>query len=73
MVDVATYFSDDQMISIILVATLLLVSKLRDMLDLSGLLAAMVVGLTVSLLGHWTWLDLAGNPRALPLRRLHGD
>ena len=49
MVDVATYFSDDQMISIILVATLLLVSKLRDMLDLSGLLAAMVVGLTVSL------------------------
>jgi len=56
MVDVATYFSDDQMISLILVATLLLVSKLRDMLDLSGLLAAMVVGLTVSLLGHWTWL-----------------
>ena len=56
MVDAATYFSDDQMISLILVASLLLVSKLRDMLDLSGLLAAMVVGLTVSLLGHWTWL-----------------
>jgi len=56
MVDVATYFSDDQMISIVLVATLLLVSKVRDMLDSSGLLAAMVVGITVSLLGHWTWL-----------------
>ena len=56
MVDPSTYFSDDQMISIALVAGLLLVSKLRDMLDLSGMLAAMVVGLTVSLLGHWTWL-----------------
>ena len=56
MVDAATYFSDDQMISIVLVATLLLVSKVRDMLDSSGLLAAMVVGITVSLLGHWTWL-----------------
>ena len=56
MVDASAYFTDDQMISIILVAALLLVSKLRDMLDSSGLLAAMVVGLTVSLLGHWTWL-----------------
>ena len=56
MVDAAAYFTDDQMISIILVSALLLVSKLRDMLDSSGLLAAMVVGLTVSLLGHWTWL-----------------
>ena len=56
MVDAAAYFTDDQMISIILVSALLLVSKLRDMLDLSGLLAAMGVGLTVSLLGHWTWL-----------------
>ena len=56
MVELSAYFSDDQMISISLVAGLLLVSKLRDMLDLSGMLAAMVVGLTVSLLGHWTWL-----------------
>ena len=56
MVDALAYFTDDQMISITLVAALLLVSKLRDMLDSSGLLAAMVVGLTVSLLGHWTWL-----------------
>ena len=56
MVDASAYFTDDQMISIILVSALLLVSKLRDMLDSSGLLAAMVVGLTVSLLGHWTWL-----------------
>jgi len=56
MVDALSNFPDDQMISIILVAALLLVSKLRDMLGPSGLLAAMVVGLTVSLLGHWTWL-----------------
>ena len=56
MVDAAAYFTDDQMISIILVSALLLVSKLRDMLDSSGLLAAMGIGLTVSLLGHWTWL-----------------
>ena len=56
MVDPSAYFSYDQMISITLVALLLLISKLRDMLDLSGILAAMVVGLTVSLLGHWTWL-----------------
>ncbi|MDP6920948.1 MAG: DUF92 domain-containing protein [Candidatus Thalassarchaeum sp.] len=56
MVDPSTYFSDDQMISIALVVGLLLVSKLRDMLNLSGMLAAMAVGLTVSLLGHWTWL-----------------
>ena len=56
MVDASAYFTDDQMISIILVAALLLVSKLRDMLDSSGLLAAMGGGLTVSLLGHWTWL-----------------
>ncbi len=56
MVDALSNFSDDQMISLILVAALLLVSKLRDMLNSSGLLAAMVVGLTVSLLGHWTWL-----------------
>ena len=56
MVDASAYFTDDQMISVILVSALLLVSKLRDMLDSSGLLAAMGVGLTVSLLGHWTWL-----------------
>ena len=56
MVDASAFFSNDQMISIILVAVLLLVSKLRDMLDSSGLMAAMGVELTVSLLGHWTWL-----------------
>jgi len=56
MVDASAFFSNDQMISIILVAVLLLVSKLRDMLDSSGLIAAMGVGFTVSLLGHWTWL-----------------
>ena len=56
MVDASAYLTDDQMISLTLVAALLLISKLRDMLDLSGLLAAMTVGLAVSLLGHWTWL-----------------
>ena len=56
MVDASAYLTDDQMISLALVAALLLISKLRDMLDLSGLLAAMTVGLAVSLLGHWTWL-----------------
>ena len=56
MVDASAYLTDDQMISLGLVAGLLLISKLRDTLDSSGLLAAMAVGLTVSLLGHWTWL-----------------
>ena len=58
MVDASAYFTDDQMISLALVAALLLISKLRDMLDYSGLLAAMAVGLAVSLLGHWTWLAI---------------
>ena len=56
MVDASTFLTEDQMISLALVAALLLISKLRDMLDYSGLLAAMAVGLAVSLLGHWTWL-----------------
>ncbi|SVB90803.1 uncharacterized protein METZ01_LOCUS243657, partial [marine metagenome] len=56
MVDTSAYLTEDQMISLALVAGLLLISKLHDMLDLSGLLAAMLVGLTVSILGHWTWL-----------------
>ena len=56
MVDTSAYLTEDQLISLALVAGLLLISKLRDMLDSSGLLAAMLVGLTVSILGHWTWL-----------------
>ena len=52
MVDI----SDDQIISLVLVTFLLIISKARDMLDNGGILAALTVGLTVSLAGHWTWL-----------------
>ena len=48
--------SDDQLISITLVLTLLVLSRLKDLLDFSGIVAATATGLTVSLLGHWTWL-----------------
>ena len=44
------------LISLILVGILLLISKFYDFLDLGGLLAALTVGLLISLLGHWTWL-----------------
>ena len=47
---------DDLTISIALVSGLLLISMTKDLLDNGGLLAALVVGLTISLLGHWTWL-----------------
>ena len=47
---------EDQIISIGLVLALLLLSKVRDLLDNSGLVAATLTGLTVSLMGHWTWL-----------------
>ena len=46
----------DQIISVSLVLTLLLLSRVRDLLDNSGLFAASITGLTVSLMGHWTWL-----------------
>ena len=46
----------DEIISVGLVLTLLLLSRVRDLLDNSGLFAATITGLTVSLLGHWTWL-----------------
>ena len=45
----------DEIISVGLVLTLLLLSRVRDLLDNSGLFAATITGLTVSLLGHWTW------------------
>ena len=48
--------SDDHIISLFLVMGLLIVTKVRDMLDNGGILAALTVGLTVSLAGHWTWL-----------------
>ena len=44
------------LISLILVGILLLISRFYDFLDLGGLLAALTVGLLISLLGHWTWL-----------------
>ena len=47
---------DEQLISLALVLVLLLLSRVKDLLDLSGLFAATLTGLTVSLLGHWTWL-----------------
>ena len=56
--DPIEYLTQDQMISLALVAALLLASGIRKMLDASGLLAAMLVGLVVSLLGHWTWLAI---------------
>ena len=46
----------DEIISVSLVLTLLLLSRVRDLLDNSGLFAASITGLTVSLMGHWTWL-----------------
>ena len=48
--------SDDHIISLFLVMGLLIVTKVRDMLDNGGILVALTVGLTVSLAGHWTWL-----------------
>ena len=50
---------NDQMISLALVAGLLVISKARDMLDNGGIVAALTVGLIVSLAGHWTWLVLS--------------
>ena len=52
------YLTQDQMISLALVAALLLASGARRMLDASVLFAAMLVGLVISLLGHWTWLAI---------------
>ena len=45
--------ADDHIISLFLVMGLLIVTKVRDMLDNGGILAALTVGLTVSLAGHW--------------------
>ena len=47
---------DDLAVSIALVSVLLLVSMWKDLLDKRGVIAALLVGLTISLLGHWTWL-----------------
>ena len=57
---------NDQMISLALVAGLLVISKARDMLDNGGIVAALTVGLIVSLAGHWTWLVILMSFLALP-------
>jgi uncharacterized protein (TIGR00297 family) len=46
----------DLTISLALVSVLLLVSVSNDLLDKGGLISAFLVGLVISLLGHWTWL-----------------
>jgi len=56
--DPTDFLTQDQMISLTLVSALLLASGVRRMLDASGLIAAMAVGLVVSLMGHWTWLAI---------------
>ena len=48
----------DQMISVSLVFGLMMLSAVRGMLDRTGLIAAAIVGLSVSLFGHWTWLTI---------------
>lgn len=47
---------NDIAISLILVSSLLIISTTKDLLDRGGIIAASIVGLTISLLGHWTWL-----------------
>ena len=34
----------------------MILSRIKDLLDSSGIVAATFTGLTVSILGHWTWL-----------------
>ena len=46
----------DQTILLGLVLMLLIITGARDMLDPSGIAMAVIVGLVVSLMGHWTWL-----------------
>ena len=50
--------TSDQMISVGLVFGLMMLSAVRGMLNRTGLIAAALVGLTVSLFGHWTWLTI---------------
>ena len=47
---------DEELISLLLVSVLLLVSRVYDFLDIGGLIAALAIGLIISLFGHWTWL-----------------
>ncbi|MDP7000707.1 MAG: hypothetical protein QGH90_02265, partial [Candidatus Poseidoniaceae archaeon] len=43
-------------VSISLVALRLLSSKMANILDRNGTIAATVIGLAVGLIGHWSWL-----------------
>ncbi|RAH05031.1 MAG: hypothetical protein CMA00_004815 [Methanobacteriota archaeon] len=47
---------NDLTISLVLVSILLIVSLFKDLLDRGGIIAALAVGLVISILGHWTWL-----------------
>ena len=51
-----TEFTYDLLISFILISILLLLSKIKDLLDNGGLIAALTIGMIISLMGHWTWL-----------------
>tara|TARA_Y100001970_G_scaffold97742_1_gene122963 strand:+ start:4133 stop:4882 length:750 start_codon:yes stop_codon:yes gene_type:complete len=48
----------DQGISLFLVVFLMTISGLKGMLDRSGIFAAALVGFSVSIFGHWTWLAM---------------
>ena len=44
------------MVSISLVLILTVVSKIRNILDGSGIATAIILGTIVGVMGHWTWL-----------------
>ena len=46
----------DEIVAVSMVIGLIIIAGSKRILDRSGLIAATVVGLSVSLLGHWTWL-----------------
>ena len=48
----------DELVALTMVMTLLIVAWKKSLLDHSGLIAALIVGLLVSILGHWTWLAI---------------
>ena len=46
----------DEIVAVSMVIGLIIIAGSKRILDRSGLIAATIVGLSVSLLGHWTWL-----------------
>ena len=63
----------DLTISLGLVFVLLLVSVSNDLLDKGGLIAAFIVGLVISILGHWTWLMVLMTFLIVGSLQLNGD